>query len=63
MMGDEVAEEIEKNSKLTDIIFITGYSMLKDNVKRDQNERKILMKPINPEELVKITKKKLLESA
>lgn len=63
MMGDEVAEEIEQNSKFTDIIFITGYSMLKESVKHEQNEKKILMKPINPEELVKVTKKKLLRPA
>jgi CheY-like chemotaxis protein len=63
MMGDEVAEKIEKKSKWTDIVFITGYSMLKDSIDRDENERKILMKPINPEELVRVTNKKLIENA
>jgi CheY-like chemotaxis protein len=62
MMGDDVAEEIEKNSRHTDIIFITGYSMLKDSVEQGHIEKRVLMKPIHPEELVKVTNKKLIEN-
>jgi CheY-like chemotaxis protein len=56
MLGDEVAERIKELSSSTDVIFITGYSMLKNNLK---NDGEVLMKPVTPNELVKIAKKKL----
>ena len=56
MLGDEVAERIKELSSSTDVIYITGYSMLKNNLK---NDGEVLMKPVTPNELVKIAKKKL----
>jgi CheY-like chemotaxis protein len=56
MLGDEVAERIKEVNSSTDVIYITGYSMLKNNLK---NDGEVLMKPVTPNELVKIAKKKL----
>lgn len=56
MLGDEVAERIKEVNSSTDVIYITGYSMLKNNLK---NDGEVLMKPVTPDELVKIAKKKL----
>jgi CheY-like chemotaxis protein len=61
MLGDEVAEKIRENSDDVKIIMITGYSSFKDDVKEEElGIKEVLMKPIPPEELVKITKKMLL---
>ncbi len=57
MMGDEVAEKLKKANPAMNIIMITGYSSLKDNKVSGEG---FLMKPIPPEDLVKITKKTLL---
>jgi CheY-like chemotaxis protein len=61
MLGDVVAEKIEKKCEKTSIIFITGYPMLKERVESLQNDKKILLKPIVPEELIDITTQKDLE--
>ena len=62
MLGDEVAEKIRENSKDVNIIMITGYSSFKDEVNEEAlGIREVLMKPIPPEDLVKITKKALLK--
>jgi CheY-like chemotaxis protein len=53
MLGDIVAEEIEDNQYKTDIVFITGYTMLQ------KDHKKTLLKPIKPEHLIKTTKKVL----
>lgn len=61
MLGDEVAEKIRENSDDVKIIMITGYSSFKDEVKEEElGIKEVLMKPIPPEDLVKITKKMLL---
>jgi CheY-like chemotaxis protein len=61
MLGDEVAEKIRENSDDVNIIMITGYSSFKDEVKEEElGIKEVLMKPIPPEDLVKITKKTLL---
>ena len=61
MLGDEVAEKIRENSDDVKIIMITGYSSFKDEVKGEElGIKEVLMKPIPPEDLVKITKKMLL---
>ena len=54
MMGDEVAEEIEKRCPETDIVFITGYSTLKGEVESHLDEKEVLMKPIEPETLLEV---------
>ena len=61
MLGDEVAEKLKDQDPDINIIMITGYSSFKDGL--DGNELgidEVLMKPIPPEDLVKITKKTLL---
>lgn len=60
MLGDEVAEKLKDQNSDVNIIMITGYSSFKDGL--DQNNlgiNEVLMKPIPPEDLVKITKKTL----
>jgi two-component system NtrC family response regulator len=62
MLGDEVAEKIREHSEDVNIIMITGYSNFKDEVDEEElGIREVLMKPIPPEDLVKITKKALLK--
>jgi CheY-like chemotaxis protein len=60
MLGDEVAEKIRETQVNTKIIMITGYSSFKDEVNgKKLGIKEVLMKPIPPEDLVKITKKTL----
>ena len=59
MMGDAVAEKIEENHSHTDIVFITGYSTLKSEVKSHLDEKEMMMKPIEPERLLETTMKRL----
>ena len=54
MMGQEIAEEIKEEHGDTDIVFITGYSSLSK-----KNGTETLIKPINPDHLLKTTKKKI----
>jgi CheY-like chemotaxis protein len=53
MMGYEVADEIKDSKNNTEIVFITGYSSLKEN----QNET--LLKPIKPQDLIDTAEKVL----
>ena len=60
MLGNEVAEKLHESSDVN-IIMITGYSSFKENINEDGlGIKEVLMKPIPPEDLVKITKKTLL---
>jgi CheY-like chemotaxis protein len=59
MLGDEVAEKLNDQNEDTKIIMITGYSELKDEM--ENLNRNVLMKPISPEDLVKITKKTIVK--
>ncbi len=49
VIGDQIAETIEKRNSDTKIIFITGYSYLLDEFDR---ENEILLKPIEPNDLL-----------
>lgn len=49
VIGDQIAETIEKRTDETKIIFITGYSYLLDEFDR---ENEILLKPIEPNDLL-----------
>jgi CheY-like chemotaxis protein len=61
MLGDEVAEKLKEQDQDINIIMITGYSSFKEGLEgNDLGIDEILMKPIPPEDLVKITKKTLL---
>ena len=59
MLGDEVAKKIEENHSYTDIIFITGYSMLKGEAEGQLDKKEILMKPIEPDSLLETATKRL----
>ena len=54
MLGDEVAARIDGCVK--DIIFITGYSSLSEVAEPDiLRERELLLKPVEPATLIKLT--------
>ena len=56
-----MAEKLKDQDENINIIMITGYSSFKDGLEgNDLGIEEVLMKPIPPEELVKITKKTLL---
>ena len=59
MLGDEVAKKIEEEHGSTDIIFITGYSMVKGQIEGQNGERELLMKPIEPDSLLEKASKRL----
>ena len=60
MLGDEVAEKLKENNETINIIMITGYSSFKDGLDgKDLGINEVLMKPIPPEDLVKMAKKTL----
>lgn len=60
MLGDEVAEKLKENNETMNIIMITGYSSFKDGLDgKDLGIDEVLMKPIPPEDLVKMAKKTL----
>ena len=59
MLGDEVAKKIKEEHSSTDIIFITGYSSMKDGVEGQLEEEEVLMKPIIPESLLETVTKRL----
>ncbi|MFC1803854.1 response regulator [Thermoproteota archaeon] len=60
MLGDEVAEKIKDKNNNINIIMITGYSSFKEGLEgKGLDIKEVLMKPIPPEDLVKITKKTL----
>ncbi|MFH1178860.1 MAG: response regulator [Candidatus Bathyarchaeota archaeon] len=58
-LGDELAERLYAINKKLNIIMITGYSNYKDQLERNLERMEVLMKPVNPEELVTVTKRTL----
>ncbi len=56
-LGDELAERLYAINKKLNIIMITGYSNYKDQLERNLERMEVLMKPVNPEELVTVTKR------
>ncbi|TFH18286.1 response regulator [Candidatus Bathyarchaeota archaeon] len=58
-LGDELAERLYAINKKLNIIMITGYSNYKDQLERNLERIEVLMKPVNPEELVAVTKRTL----
>ena len=59
MMGDEIAETIKKINGNIKIIILTGYNAFQEGIE-DKDINEILMKPIEPEDLIK-TINKILE--
>jgi CheY-like chemotaxis protein len=55
--GDEVARIMADQGKVTKIILMTGYEKFAEEVKNQPvNIKKVLLKPVNPEDLVNVTK-------
>jgi CheY-like chemotaxis protein len=61
MLGNEMAEEIKERCKQTDIVYITGYSMLKEEVEKRFENEEILMKPIEPDVLLETAARRICE--
>ena len=59
MMGDEIAETIKKINGNIKIIILTGYNAFQEGIE-DKDINELLMKPIEPEDLIK-TINKILE--
>ncbi|MBN2335654.1 response regulator [Candidatus Bathyarchaeota archaeon] len=55
MMGNDIAEKINREHKDVEIIMITGYSSYAEELQQNGLIRDYRMKPIPPEELVEIT--------
>ena len=58
-LGDELSERLYSINKKLRILMITGYSNYKEQLEREHEFMRVLLKPINPEELVAIAKKTL----
>ena len=55
-LGDELAERLASINDKLRIIMITGYSNYKEQLERNLEIMQVLMKPVNPEELIKVTR-------
>lgn len=58
-LGDELAERLNSINERLKIIMITGYSNYKEQLEKNLEIMQVLMKPINPEELIAVTRKTL----
>ncbi len=59
ILGDELATRIHQRNPNMKIIMITGYGNYKDELEKDEQIKRVLMKPIPPEDLVEIAKQTL----
>jgi len=59
ILGDELATRIHQRNPLMKIIMITGYGNYKEELEKDEQIKRVLMKPIPPEDLVEIAKQTL----
>jgi len=62
IMGDKLAEMIEEHHCHIDIVFITGYQRLKDEVDELQTGIETILKPIEPEILLETTSRRLAKA-
>ena len=58
-LGDELAERLISINKKLRVVMITGYSNYRDQLEKIPGITEILMKPVNPEALLAITRKSL----
>ena len=58
-LGDELAKRLVSTNKKLRLIMITGYSNYKDQLEKIPGITQILMKPVNPEDLLSATRKTL----
>ena len=57
VMGDEIANIISQEKKELTIIFLTGQNSLKTSIQEAKLPFNVLLKPVDPELLIAITKK------
>jgi len=57
MLGDELARRIRLRKPDMKVIMITGYSSYVEELEKEEEIRKVLMKPVLPEDLVEIAKR------
>ena len=60
-LGDELANRLHSINSDLKILMITGYSNYKEQLEKNQEVIDVLMKPINPEDLILATKRMLHE--
>ena len=58
-LGDELAKRLVSTNNKLRLIMITGYSNYKDQLEKIPGITQILMKPVNPEDLLSATRKTL----
>ena len=58
-LGDELANRLHSINNKLKILMITGYSNYREQLEKNQEVIDVLMKPINPEDLILATKKML----
>lgn len=58
-LGDELATRLYDINEHAKIIMITGYSNYKEQLEKNLEIIEVLMKPVNPEDLVAVTRKAL----
>jgi two-component SAPR family response regulator len=58
-LGDELGKRLVSTNKKLRLIMITGYSNYKDQLEKIPGITQILMKPVNPEDLLSATRKTL----
>lgn len=61
-LGDELAERLNAINNKLRIVMITGYSNYREQLEKNFEIMQVLMKPVNPEELLSVTRKSLQKS-
>jgi CheY-like chemotaxis protein len=57
MLGDELARRIRQRKPDMKVIMITGYSSYMEELEKEDEIRKVLIKPVLPEDLVEIARR------
>ena len=57
MLGDELARRIRQRKPDMKVIMVTGYSSYMEELEKEEEIKKVLMKPVLPEDLVEIAKR------
>jgi len=57
MLGDELARRIRQRKPDMKVIMVTGYSSYMEELEKEDEIRKVLMKPVPPEDLVEMARR------
>ncbi|TRO53940.1 response regulator [Candidatus Bathyarchaeota archaeon] len=57
MLGDELARRIRQRKPDMKVIMVTGYSSYMEELEKEEEIRKVLMKPVPPEDLVEMARR------